>query len=104
MIQFAVGKLGLSLQEVLDMTWSEFVIKSIAYRDKLEREETLFREVAYQSYCNRFTFSAKSPPPKDRFWPIGRRTPVKLIGDKVKNVFLEAYRNYKKKRDANIRS
>lgn len=92
----------LPLQTVLDMSWSEFVIRSLAYRDKREREEILFREVAYQGYKNNFIFSSSRPSTKEMFWPIGKPK-VKKIPETVKDALLDAYRKFKIKKDANTR-
>lgn len=100
MIQFGVGKLELPLQTVLDMTWSEFVIRSLAFKDKREREEILFREVAYQGYRNNFVFSNSKPSTKEVFWPIGKPK-IKKIPERIKDALLDAYREFKIKRDAN---
>lgn len=63
--------MGLSLKQALDMSWSEFVLKSHALKREREREELLFREVAYQVFSLNYMFDKKRPPKKDKFWQIG---------------------------------
>ena len=85
----------MSLQDVYDMSWAEFVLRSIALREEREREELLFREVAYQAYTNNFIFSKKRPEAKDRFWKIGNKKP---IVKEIPEAFKRAREKYLKER------
>lgn len=89
----------MSLDDVLGMSWAEFVLRSIGFREKIERERLLVREVAYQVYCSQFVWSKKKPKSKNKFWPITSDAP-KRASIKAKNAFLNAFKKYKKKLNA----
>lgn len=59
------------MQDLYDMSWAEFVLRSIGFKKEQERKEELTRAVAYQSYRAGFVFSKENPLPIDRFWKIG---------------------------------
>jgi len=61
------------LEEVKDMTWADFQLRSFQYWEDRKREELLFREVAYMGYCGLFAWSKERPKSKDVFWPIGEK-------------------------------
>lgn len=76
------------------MSWAEFVLRSIGFRERQEREEMLFRAVAYQSYCNQFVWGKKRPEKIDRWWKIGNdKIPVTK---KVPEAFIKAREEYLK--------
>lgn len=52
------------------MTWAEFQIRAFAHQRINEREELLFREVAWSSYVGG-SLMLKKIPRKDKFWQIG---------------------------------
>ena len=52
------------------MTWAEFQIRAYAHQRINEREELLFREVAWSSYVGG-SLMLKKIPHKDKFWKIG---------------------------------
>ncbi len=93
-----MGTLGFGLQEAYDMSWAEFVLRSDGYRKKQEREEMLFREIAYQSHCGQYMFSKKSPPRKEAWWPIGRKK-SQTIGEEQRQAYLEAVKKYKEQKN-----
>ena len=74
------------------MSWAEFVLRSIAFREDREREEQLFRAVAYQSYCNQFVLGKGKPKALEAFWPIGKKKVSKQVPEAFKRQ-LEAYKN-----------
>lgn len=84
------------------MSWSEFVLRSQGFSERLKREELLAREVAYQSYCAQFTFSKKKPKTKEKFWPIKKANPKKAT-NKAREVFEKAWSNYKQKVDGRVK-
>lgn len=79
------------------MTWNEFRIRTIAYQRMQEREverQAFFtREIAYQVYRLQFLFSKKSPPSKERFWPIGKKESG--LPDEVRAQFLQRFAEFK---------
>jgi len=92
--------LGFSLQEAYDMSWAEFVLRSIGFRDKQEREEMMVREIAYQSHCIQYIFAKGKPPKKDAFWKIGNKS-TSAITDNQRAAFDAAMEQYKKEIDGN---
>lgn len=70
MIGFGVRAFKMPIEEVKDMTWAEFQLRSFQYWEDRKRENMLFREVAYWSYCSMFSMSKERPKPKKVFWPI----------------------------------
>lgn len=85
----------LSIQEVYDMPWAEFVLRSIGFKEEQEFTMMMFREVAYECYKNGFVFTKSKPVDKNKFWKIGHK---KVIKKEVPKEFLEARANYLNKR------
>lgn len=85
------------MQEALDLSWAEFVLRSIAFRENREFEVLMTREVAYQGYRAQYVFSKKKPLSKDNFWPIGKTS--KTASEKQRDAFMEAFKKYKKQKD-----
>lgn len=90
--------MGIGLQEVYDMSWAEFVLRSIGFRQKQKREEILTREVAYQIYVGNHSFSKKSPKSKNAFWKIEDEKKGSTISEVSKQAYLKAMERYKKEK------
>ena len=88
------------MQEALDMSWAEFILRSIAFRDERKHRVILAREIAYQSYCSQFLFSKRKPASKERFWPIEPEGQKSKVSDSQKKAFMAAFHKYKKIKDA----
>lgn len=58
------------IEEVKDMTWAEFQLRSFQYWEDRKHKMFLHRESAYWAYCSCFVFSKEKPKPKEVFWPI----------------------------------
>lgn len=80
------------------MSWPEFVLRSIGHKKKQEREEMLFREVAYQAHCSQYLFAKGKPPRKEAFWKIGTDKKQEF-GEEQRQAFLEAMRKYKEQKE-----
>ena len=78
------------------MSWAEFVLRSIGFRDKRQREESLFRELAYQTHCLQYMMSKKNPPAIDKFWKIGENKQTKSVSEETKKAYAEAFEKYKR--------
>lgn len=74
------------------MTWAEFQLRSYAYKRKQERQELLFREVAWNALIGSHYNAKKLPKTKDRFWQIGEKKSV--TNDKMKAAILQAQKQY----------
>lgn len=79
------------------MTWAEFQIRSIGLKRVWQREEKLFREVAYQAHCALYSFSKTKPPRKEKFWPIGEPKRARVT-PKMRAAFLAAKEKYKREK------
>lgn len=84
------------MQDALDMSWAEFILRSIAFREKRKFEMSMVREIAYQSYCAQFIFSKKKPKSKKKFWPLEDKKNKGGVSETQRQAFLKAYLNYKK--------
>ena len=76
------------------MSWAEFVLRSIGFREEREFVATMVREVAYETHGVRYLFSKKNPPKKEVYWPIGQK---KQGIKEIPRQFLEAREAYLKK-------
>lgn len=77
------------------MSWAEFVLRSISFREDREFEMIMTREIAYQSHCMQYLFGKEKPPKKDVFWKIGKQS--KDSGNEErKKAYLEALEKFKK--------
>lgn len=81
------------------MSWAEFVLRSVGQKKKQEREEMLFREVAYQSHCAQYIFAKQKPPKKEAFWSIGETKKQQSLGEEQRQAFLDAMRKYKEQKE-----
>ena len=78
------------------MTWAEFELCQIAHKRQIEREQRLFREVAYQVHCLNYLFDKKKPPSKKRFWPIDKpKAKTKEEESLIKAAIIRAEEEYK---------
>lgn len=76
------------------MSWAEFVLRSIGFKEKREFEMLMTREIAYQSYCMQYVFGKGKPKSKDKFWKIGEKRPIKT---EVPEAFRKAREEYEKR-------
>lgn len=79
------------------MGWAEFVLRSIGFREKLEREREMAREIIYSIHCNRLTYNnpfgkSKKPPSYESFFGIKK----KPVEKKIPEAFLKAREEYLK--------
>lgn len=84
------------MREALGMSWAEFVLRSIAFREEREFQMLMTREISYQSYCSQFAFSKKKPVKKQKFWPIGVVEETSKVTKNQRKAFLDAFKKYKK--------
>jgi hypothetical protein len=78
------------------MSWAEFILRSIGFRSKQERQESLFREIAYQTHSLQYMMSKKNPPSIDKFWRIGNDNKKPSLSQESKQAYLDAFEKYKK--------
>lgn len=75
---------------------AEFNIRLFAFKRISEREDMLFREVAYYSMIGSHLNPKKLPKTKQTFWSIGiDRKSNKDIKEKMKSAMLKAVEQYK---------
>lgn len=89
---FALGELGLSLQEFYDMPWCEFRIKSFAY-NRMQKERLMHtRMIAYYSMIGSHLDPKGLPKSIDKFMPIGRNK--SKVPPEMKELFKQRMREY----------
>ena len=76
------------------MSWAEFVLRSIGFKEQREFEMRMTREVAYQMYVGNHQSSKKKPKSKDKFWAIGEQKQEKGITKQHEQAFLQAHKRY----------
>ena len=86
----------MTLQDVLDMSWAEFVLRSIGFKDKREFEMLMTREIAYQSHTMQYVFGKSKPPTKEKFWKIGEGK--KVVKKNPPPAFMDAMKDYLQKK------
>ena len=80
------------------MTWAEFTLRSFGFKEKVEREMLLTREVSYEVYKLGFLFGKKKPFTKNKFWKIGGGKDVEVSQAAIDR-FKAAKEEYKKKKN-----
>lgn len=77
------------------MSWAEFVLRSIGFKEEREFQMLMTREIAYQAHSMQYVFGKSKPPRKDKFWNIGEETVNNTnISDEQIEAFREAKRKY----------
>ena len=76
------------------MSWAEFVLRSIGFKEEREFKMLMTREIAYQAHSMQYVFGKKSPPKKEKFWNIGDEK--KPISKEIPKAFLKAREEYLK--------
>lgn len=76
------------------MSWAEFILRSIGFKEEREFQMLMTREVAYQSYCAQFIYSKKKPMKKDLFWKIGKDKSKNTIDNLSKEAYFNSVQEY----------
>ncbi|MCR9263303.1 MAG: hypothetical protein NXH86_04055 [Flavobacteriaceae bacterium] len=85
------------VEEVKDMTWADFQLRSFQYWEDRKHEMRLVREVAYMGYCNLFAWSKEKPKSKDAFWKIDENeSTIDEVKIEAFKAALEEYNKVKK--------
>ncbi len=79
------------------MSWAEFVLRSIGFKEHRDFKMEMTRAVAYQGYVGNHAFSKKNPKPMDVWWPIRKKKRAGLTDDQ-KEAFKLAQEAYLKKK------
>lgn len=84
---FAVGELGLRLEEFYDMPFCEFLIKSYAFNRMQKERLRHTRLIAWSAQIGSHLDPKKFPKSIEQFMPIdGKRTRRKGISDEIKSL------------------
>ena len=104
---FAVGELGLRLEEFYDMPFCEFRIKAHAYKRMQEERMRHTRLIAYYSAIGPHLDPKKLPKSIDSFMQIGDKPKKSKVSDEMRQLFKqrmdeynEAMRIYREKEEA----
>lgn len=87
----------MTLEEVEDLTWAEFLLRSYGFKEEREFQLKLAREQAYQTFGLPWRVFGKRPPSKDKFWPMDGKN---KISDETLDT-LNMLREMKKKKNGN---
>ena len=93
-VSFAVGELGLRLQEFYLMPFCEFILKSQAYNRMQEERLRHTRRIAFYSMIGSHLDPKKLPKSEDKFMPIGTKVSKSNISEEDRQLFLEEMRKY----------
>lgn len=95
---FAVGELGLRLEEFWDMPFCEFRIKSFAYNRMQEERLRHTRLITYYSAIGSHLDPKKLPKTIDQFMPIGqKKTKKSIISDEMRELYRQRMDEYNEK-------
>ena len=106
---FAVGELGLRLEEFYDMPFCEFLIKSYAYNRMQKERLRHTRLIAWSAQIGSHLDPKKLPKSIEQFMPIGSERKKKRkskVSDEMRAIFEQRMREYneavafKKKQEA----
>lgn len=90
---FAVGELGLRLEEFYEMPWCEFRIKSFAYNRMQEERLKHTRLISYYSAIGSHIDIKKFPKSIESFMPIGEKK-KSMVSDEMRALFEQRMREY----------
>ncbi len=84
---FAVGELGLRLEEFYDMPFCEFRIKAYAYKRMQEERLRHTRMIAYYSAVGPHLDPKKLPKTIDEFMRIGDKPKKSRVSDEMRELY-----------------
>ena len=94
---FGCGELGLRLEEVYDMPFCEFKIKSYAFRRMQEERLRHTRLIAFSSQIGSHLDPKKMPKSIEQFMPIGSERKKKRkskVSDEMRAIFEQRMKEY----------
>lgn len=94
---FAVGELGLRLEEFYDMPFCEFLIKSYAYNRMQKERLRHTRLIAWSAQIGSHLDAKKMPKTIEQFMPIGSERKKKRkskVSDEMRAIFEQRMREY----------
>lgn len=94
---FAVGELGLRLEEFWDMPFCEFRIKSFAYNRMQEERLRHTRLITYYSAIGSHLDPKKIPRSITKFMPIGDEKVKSKVSEEMKELFKQRMDEYNEK-------
>ena len=92
---FAVGELGLRLEEFYDMAWCEFLLKSFAYHRIKENEWELQRLLNYNVLISS-SVDTKKMPKFDKFM---KQKEAGNVTEEARELFRQRVREYNEKKN-----
>ncbi len=99
MVAFAIGELGLRLEEFYNMAWCEFLIKSYAYSRMQEEKLRHTRLIAYSAQIGSHLDPKKLPRSITQFMTIGDETSTKSTSQgsqEMRDLFKKRMQEYNK--------
>ena len=86
----------MSLQDVYNMSWAEFILRSIGFKEQREFDMRMTRQVAYEVHTIKYMFGKKNPPKIESYWNIGEA--IKKVSKSTMEHLKELQREYQKKK------
>lgn len=93
---FAVGELGLRLEEFYDMAWCEFLLKSFAYHRIKDNEWELQRLLNYNILISS-SVDTKKLPKFDKFLKAKETGRTSNVTDEARELFRQRVNEYNEK-------
>lgn len=98
-LSFAVGELGLRMEEFYDMPWCEYLIKCLAWQ-RMEKEKWRHtRLIAFESKIGAHLNPKTLPRSIERYMPLNEKKSV--VSDEIKKLYIQRMAEYNAKKAQN---
>lgn len=84
------------LEEVEDMTWAEFKLRSYGFWEERKFQMYMTREVSHEVHKLNYMLVKTKPPTKEKFWPIDGHKANKKLSDEQVEAYKQAMEQYQK--------
>lgn len=96
---FCFGELGLSLPEIEDMTYVEFVLRQKGYFIRKKEELRSIRLLSYNNFIAHWDNPKKKPPTIDQYWDLDNNKSTVKVNPHAKEAYLKAVQDYLSKQN-----
>ena len=99
-LSFAVGELGLRMEEFYDMPWCEYLIKCQAWQ-RIEKEKWRHtRLIAFESKIGSHLNPKTLPRSIERYMPLNEKK-KSVVSDEIKKLYIQRMAEYNAKKAQN---
>lgn len=95
---FCFAELNLSLDQIEDMTFAEFVLRQRGYWKRKKEELKNIRLISYNNFLSHWDNPKKKPPTIEQYWSLDNNKPGKANTDQMADKFKAAYMEYLKEK------